>query len=99
MIAMIKRRPNQVIHTRIDNGEFLLTAVLDVANSCEQYTGVSDQESPWFEQDSQFQFAQRRQNCIGILLDGQGTLTRAFTLARIPPFLGAAFKRGFVNDS
>jgi hypothetical protein len=32
VIAVVKRRSNQIVHSRIDNREFLFARVLDVAH-------------------------------------------------------------------
>ena len=69
MIAVVKRGPNQIVHTRIDNCELFLDGLLDVKDAREQNARVADQQPARFEQDSQIQIAQCRQNRIHIFPD------------------------------
>src|SRR6266446_5713102 len=94
VITVVKRGPNQIVHSRIDNREFLLTGALDITDPGQQNAGISNQQSARLEQNPQVQIAQRRQNRIDILLDRQSTLcpTRALVLALAPPIEGAAGK-------
>src|SRR6266576_5922060 len=89
MITVVKRRPNQIVHARIDNREFLLTGALDITDPRQQNAGISNEQPPRLKQNLQLQFAQRRQDCIDILLDRQAL---ALVRSRIPPFLLAALE-------
>src|SRR5206468_1034415 len=54
VVTMVKCGSNQIIHSRIDNREFLWTGTLDVTNPRQQKTSVSHEQSPWFDQNPQF---------------------------------------------
>ena len=62
MIALVKRGPDQIVHSGIDDDEFLLLGLLEIANARQQNAGVADQETARFEQNAQSELAQRRNN-------------------------------------
>src|SRR5437870_8811354 len=85
VIAMVKRRPNQIVHARIDNREFLLGSLFDVADSSEQHACVADKKTTRLNQDSNPKLAQRWHNRVSVVADAKRG-SRACGTVVVPPF-------------
>src|SRR5215831_3497810 len=100
MVALIKCRADQVVHPCINNEESFLRGLFDIANASYQNTGIADQQAPWFDQDAQSEFAQRRQDRRRIIIYREWQFARRFDPSRFaPPFAATTGKRRFVNNS
>ena len=51
VVALIKRRPDQIVHAGVDNGEFFAASLFDVANARQQNAGVPDKKATGFKQN------------------------------------------------
>src|SRR5207253_442505 len=53
MVAPVKRRTDEIVHSRVDNGEFFLRRFFDVTNTSQQDSRVPHQQTTGLEQNSQ----------------------------------------------
>src|SRR5205085_8604313 len=83
VIALVKRWPDQIVHSGVDNGEFFLRRFFQVKDAGEQHSGVPDKEPTGLDQNANVQFAQRRHDGTGIIVDAEG---RWFAAMLAPPF-------------
>src|SRR6266496_182870 len=83
VIAVIERRPNQIVHASIDNREFFLGGVFDVTDSGEQNARVADKKTTRLNQDPNAQVRQRWHNRLRVIAD---TKRGRFAAVVVPPF-------------
>ena len=57
VVALIKCRPDQIIHSRIDNREFFHAGLFDVTNARQQDTSVSDEKTTRLDENPNAQLA------------------------------------------
>src|SRR6202011_3968381 len=82
VITAIKSRPNQVVHSGIDNRKFFLPGFFDVAHAREQDTGVADKEATRFDQNANLEVSQRWHNRVSVIAD---TESGRFAGVIVPP--------------
>src|SRR5262249_23384566 len=85
VIALVQRRPDEIVHSRIQNIELYTTRLLDVTNAREQNAGVTHKKTARFDQNPNTQVVQRLHNCISIIAyTERGSRTCRTVIA--PPF-------------
>ena len=67
VIALVQRRPDEIVHAGIDDSEFFTPGLLDVTNAREQNAGVADKKTARLDKNPNTQIAQRRHNCISVI--------------------------------
>src|SRR5207237_9597043 len=82
VITAIKRRPDQVVHSGIDDYELFDAGFLDVTDAREQDTSVADKEATRFDQNANIEVAHRWYNRVGVIAD---TESGRFAAVIVPP--------------
>ena len=99
VITLVKRGPDQVVHSGIDDHEFLVLGLFDVADARQEDTGIADEQTARLDQHAQSELAQRRQDGGGIIVDRKRQGCRRLdAILFAPPIAASAGKRRFVND-
>src|SRR5262249_10258465 len=59
MMRTVQCRPDEIVHSGIDDQEFLCALTLLSENTSEKNAGVSDHDTAWFEHNRQPEIARR----------------------------------------
>src|SRR5262249_36447174 len=71
VIAVVKRRPDQIVHARIDNHEFFLGSLFDVTDLGEQYARVAHKKTTGLNQDPNAKVSQRWHIRLRVIADAK----------------------------
>jgi len=94
VVGIVKGRPDQVVHRRIDDHKVLPTGPFHVFDPGHQDAGVAHDEAAWLDQDAQAQRPQQRHERRGIAGRGENV----FGARRLPPGRPAAVERRVIDD-
>src|SRR5438874_12470974 len=83
VIALVKRWPDQIVHSSVDNREFSLRRFFDVKDARQQHSGVPNEEATGLDQNANTELAQRRHDRVGVIAD---TKCGWFAVVFMPPF-------------